>query len=520
MDSSPFASRLNSNSVATNSEIQTLLELPTSCPEKQELRNEQSALLSISKHRVLISPIRKLPLEILQEIFIACLPSANNPVMSSLEPPILLTQICSFWRNVAHTTPQLWKSIHIVIPGRENSSSTAVENWQRIDRRSEAVQEWLTRSAAYPLEISIGANVDNSLNEFYYKIIDSLIRFSKRWREFCFVAPYQALLPIASLSPSKVPLLETLSLNCQLHGLPPIDFTLLDPQSVCGVLKAPNLRDLRFYGTWLTVLNKDVSRLPINWGQLTTIVLERDTWDECCLTVLQTYKLLSLCRNLITCQLEIGSISDLETNTALVSLPFLTRLSVHESSSLSKLFTLLHLPSLNDIEFHTTIRPTQQSSTSLLSLLTRFHNTTKLITDSHYFTRLEFIKCLRLCPLLKSLSIRKPNEFGVTPNSISCKVDDAFLRLFFESSNDEGALCPHLEIFESPSWTKFSETALLQFVGEKNGGSTTGLAKLKRLYVRFSHRPLHDINQELEPYKQAGLVISIIYPLRVSHGAP
>jgi hypothetical protein len=528
---SPFTSRLDSNYVATDSEslqIQTLLEHPTSRLEElstqlQELTNEHSALLLfISKHRGLISLIRKLPIDILQEIFIACLPTAHNPVMSRWEPPILLTQICSSWRNVAHATPQLWKSIHIAISFSENFSSMTVE--QHSDRRSEAVQEWLSRSAAYPLDISLGPLGTGDLDTFYDKIIDSLIHFSERWREIWFSAPYQALVPITSLPPSKVPLLKTLSLNCPLVGGPaPVNLTQLDPQSLCGVLKAPNLRDLWFSGSWLTHLNEDVTRLPINWSQLTNISLEGTSWGAHFLSVSMTYKLLSLCRNLITCQLEIGSMTrtgdgeelSLETTTALISLPFLTKLSVREFTSLSRLFTLLHLPSLNDIEFHTRIRPTQHSSSSLLSFLTCFHNTIQLITDAEYFTRQEFLKCLRLCPLLKSLSIQKGYHIGhgASPDTLSCRIDDAFLKLFFESSNDEGYLCPHLEDFSSPSGAAFSDTTLLQFVKEKNSDSTTGLAKLKRLYVPFNCRPLNDINPELEPYKQAGLVATIIYPL-------
>ena len=521
MDSSPFASRLDSNYIATDSEsleIKILLEHPTARLEElstqlQELRDEQSALLLfISKHRTLISAIRKLPIDVLQKIFVACLPTAHNPVMSKSEPPILLTQICSSWRNVAHATPQLWKSIHIAIPF---SKYTTVE--QHMDRRSEVVQEWLTRSAACPLDISVGGDWETrDVDESCDKIIDTLIRFSERWREVCFLAPYQALVPIASLPPSKVPLLKAVSLNCPSPDQ--VILTQLDPQSVCGLLKAPNLRDLSLLGWWLTHLSVDVTRLPINWNQLTNIVLEGPScWGECFLSVSGTYKILSLCRNLITCQLEIGSLISedielpLDATAAIISLPSLTRLSVCENTSLKRLFTLLHLPSLNFLEFRTTISPTEQSSTSLLSLLTRFHNTIHLITDSQYFTRQDFIKCLRLCPLLKSLSIQK--AYYVPPGIPSCKIDDAFIQLFFESSNDEGCLCPRLEIFKSSRETELPETTLLQFVKEKNGDSTPGLAKLKCLNVTFNRRPLSDIdlNQELEPYKQAGLATSIMY---------
>ena len=515
MDSSPFASRLDSNYIATDSEsleIRTLLEHPTARLEElstqlQELRDEQSALLLfISKHRTLISPIRKLPIDVLQNIFIACLPTAHNPVMSKSEPPILLTQICSSWRNVAHATPQLWKSIHIAVPGPNDYPYTTME--QQIDRRSEAVQEWLTRSAAYPLEISIGGHWE-AYDEFYEKIIDSLIRFSDRWRKVLFSARYQVLVPIASLPPSKVPLLETLSLICPV--VEPLPVTDLDTQPICGVMKAPNLRNLWLCGYWLSQLNEDVTRFPINWSQLTNIVLEM-TFYRTHFSVSRAYEVLSLCSNLITCQLEFGDIPPVidELPLDIISLPFLTSLSVRESSSLKKLFTRLHLPSLNLIEFHTTIYPTELSSTSLLSLLTHFHNTIHLITDAKYFTRQDFIKCLRLCPLLKSLSIGQ----GILPPGIlySFRIDDAFIKLFFESSNDEGVLCPHLEDFESSSEAEFSETTLLQFVKEKNSDdSTTGLAKLKRLYVLFNCR-LTDIKQELEPYEHAGLVAIITYP--------
>jgi hypothetical protein len=519
---SPFASRLDSNYAATDSEvfeIKTLLEKPTSRLEElstqiQKLSNEQSALfLFVSKHRALISPIRKLPIEILQEIFIACLPTAHNPVMSRWEPPVLLTQVCSSWRNVAHITPQLWNSIHIAIPCGENVSSTIVG--RHIDRRSEAVQEWLSRSAAFPLNISLNCWGISDLDEFYDKIIDTVIRFSERWREIWFLAPYRALVPVASLPSSKVPLLKTLSFNCPPPGPTQINIAQFNPQTVCGVLKAPNLRNLWLRGYWLTQLSEDVTRLPINWSQLTILVLEATSWGACFLSVSGTYKILSLCPNLTTCQLEIGSISEdneelpLDATAVIVSLPFLTRLSVRENTSLKRLFTLLHLPSLNLIEFHTTIYPTEQSSTSLLSLLPRFHNTIHLITDQ-YLTQQDIIKCLKLCPLLKSLSIRK--SYG-PPGAPTFKVDDAFLKLFFESSNDEGVLCPHLEDFESSSEAEFSETTLLQFVKVKNGDSTsTGLAKLKRLYVLFRIR-LSDISQELELYKLAGLEATITYPL-------
>ena len=501
--------------------IEDLLELPTSRLEELaiQLQELEEQFLQIryeqSKYRALISPFYKLPIEILQEIFIACLPTAHNHLMSRWEPPILLTQICSSWRNVAHATPQLWKSIHIAGPYRRlpgsphyflNFLSTTIEH----DPRLEAVVEWLTRSAAYPLDISVGHSISNDDDWFYYRTIDSLIQFSEKWREIRLSAPYEALLPIASLPLSKVPLLEALSLKCH------VNFIELDPQWISsGVVNAPNLRDL---GLWSTFRNLDIVQLPINWSQLTNISLEDSPSS---LSIKRAYKLLSLCRNLITCRMHIGNFTDynepLETNATPISLPFLTRLAVCEAlaTAASRLFTLLHLPSLKCIEFQSTVQRTEQSSTSLLPLLTRFHNTIQLITDARSYTRQDFIKCLRLCPLLKSLHFREPYRWENPLDIPPFKVDDAFVKLFFQPSNDEGYLCPHLEDFECSVDTTFSETSLLQFVKEKNADSptSTGLAKLKHLFVASNFVLYSDIKQELEPYEQAGLVASLTYGL-------
>jgi F-box-like len=546
LESSPFASRLNSNYIATNSEateIRSLLKRPTSRLEElsiqlqeldeqyTEIRNEQaSLLLSITKHRALMSLVRKLPIEIIQEIFIACLPTAHNAVMSRWEPPILLTQICSSWRNIAHATPQLWQSIHIAAPCTSNSMGryageclnlpSAVEQGQR----SEAVLEWITRSATFPLDISLGQWGNSTPDGFYDKIIDYLIRFSERWREIRFSAPYQALIPVAALPTSKVPLLETLSLNC-----PPAHISPLDRQYVwitTGILKAPKLRDLWLRGVWLSQLNEDTTRLPTNWSQLTSLSLQGTSWGASSrsLSVSRAYRILSLCRNLITCQLEIGvtmGYNEEPLPAETISLPFLTTLSVREDGArLSGLFNLLQLPSLNSLEFHTTLWPVQDPSTSLLSLLTRI--TTQLITlttDAQSFRRQDFIKCLRLCPFLKSLAIRKVYAMSAPPDIPTCRVDDALLRMFVEPSNGEGYLCPHLEDFESSSETAFSELALLRFVKEKNGDTITGLAKLKRLFVIFYCRPLIDVNRELKQYEEAGLVATISYPLTAPFSA-
>ncbi|KAF8989742.1 hypothetical protein BDQ17DRAFT_1205824, partial [Cyathus striatus] len=73
------------------------------------LQDKRSKVLDlVEPYRALISPARRLSRDILEEIFLACLPTDRNPCMSSTEAPLLLTRICSSWRSIAHSTPRLW----------------------------------------------------------------------------------------------------------------------------------------------------------------------------------------------------------------------------------------------------------------------------------------------------------------------------------------------------------------------------------------------------------------------------
>jgi len=195
----------------------------------------------------------------------------------------------------------------------------------------------------------------------------------------------------------------------------------------------------------------------------------------------------------------------------------LTKFSIREGANLSNLFTLLHLPSLTHLEFQTTIWPKHERNTSLILLLTHSQcNIQHLTTDAQFFKRQDFITCLKFCPRLKSLSIRQ----SISPRAppwpqadlpATCTIDDEILQMFSSPSLDS-RLCPNLENLNISSSDSFSETTLLQFIQAKNGDPVTpGLAKLKAVSVAFHCRQVTDINPQLEPYRQAGLVVNIAY---------
>ncbi|KAF7364864.1 hypothetical protein MVEN_00356700 [Mycena venus] len=79
-----------------------------------QLKEKRTLLKApIDAHRALISPMRHVPLDVLQEIFFPCLPTEHNALIDPAEAPLLLGRICRHWRSVSYSTPMLWSSIHI-----------------------------------------------------------------------------------------------------------------------------------------------------------------------------------------------------------------------------------------------------------------------------------------------------------------------------------------------------------------------------------------------------------------------
>ncbi|KAJ7115272.1 hypothetical protein C8R44DRAFT_629305, partial [Mycena epipterygia] len=72
----------------------------------------------IESHLALVSSARKVPLDILREIFAASLPSGRHAIIHRRESPLLLSHVCSDWRGVALSMPRLWSSLHITAPSR------------------------------------------------------------------------------------------------------------------------------------------------------------------------------------------------------------------------------------------------------------------------------------------------------------------------------------------------------------------------------------------------------------------
>ncbi|KAJ7113019.1 hypothetical protein C8R44DRAFT_882055 [Mycena epipterygia] len=221
-------------------------------------------------------PVLALPTEIVSEIFIQFLPVYPRcPPMLGLLSPNLLAQICRKWREIALSTPALWRAISL-----DRDSDHAGDN---ILQQVHILQSWLRRSGSCPLSIQMNGGVDGS---FILNVFEAIVPHRARW-EF---------LKLASTSLSDLDTIEgPMPLLCDL-SFAPFDGDSSDSTPSATFCQAPRLRaftDTRWHGGDFTY---PPDFLP--WSQLTSVTLVRVTPSECAPILTQTV-------NLVHCQLVV-----------------------------------------------------------------------------------------------------------------------------------------------------------------------------------------------------------------------
>jgi hypothetical protein len=73
----------------------------------------------VEEHSALLSPIRRVPNDILSLIFLASLPRNSHfqklTKLSGIHPALVLSHVCRRWRHMSLSTPSLWSVINIDI---------------------------------------------------------------------------------------------------------------------------------------------------------------------------------------------------------------------------------------------------------------------------------------------------------------------------------------------------------------------------------------------------------------------
>ncbi|KAJ7618305.1 hypothetical protein DFH06DRAFT_97536 [Mycena polygramma] len=204
------------------------------------VRRRQKHLEVIRQHRAVLSPVRRVPPELLCEIFTLTRPGAE----AAAEPPWRLGHICQSWRRAVLWNPLFWNSI--TIPNLLGAPT--------YDPAPSRIDIQLLRSANTPLTVYWCAEMDNGID---LRSSDAVLSHCGRWSGLhlditCGDADLSWLTPASG----RLTALRTLSLE---PGDPRPSFP--DILSV-----VPSLREVTLSNRYFTECSPDVI---IPWGQIT-----------------------------------------------------------------------------------------------------------------------------------------------------------------------------------------------------------------------------------------------------------
>ncbi|KAJ7069429.1 hypothetical protein C8F01DRAFT_1112710 [Mycena amicta] len=293
------------------------------------LKIERDTLNSeILLYESLLSPIRHIPPYILQEIFLACLPTEHNAVIDPSQPPLLFGRVCRYWRELSHATPLLWNRVHVC--GLQDgytdfpmSSAAALSSPPAEAAFQSFLRQWISRSRDSALSFSYIERPfptkpnDDALDGAALRCV---IEFHTRLENLTLWSSISWLSPILSLDAVKVS-------SLRLIGRQDFDFDA-DTTALqnAAILKAPGLTSL-----FLFVAIRDPLALPCQWSNLTELGLFCEGMWEAGEHIggLGQSTLLTIfrrCPNLVRCELAITADSLIQAPTPTVVLPNLTEL--------------------------------------------------------------------------------------------------------------------------------------------------------------------------------------------------
>ncbi|PPQ87236.1 hypothetical protein CVT25_004087 [Psilocybe cyanescens] len=584
-----LAKLLHSNedpSKRTIFEIKEILQEPSRVllANELELQRLEQAILALKKdqerihdfikpYNTILAPIRRMPADILHEIFYHCLSSHRFPIMDASEAPLLLTHICSSWRSIALSSPRLWAKVVISLltpPHTDPTSLNSTEELliQKYERavalRSEVIETWLDRSGDCPLSISIMCpySVNGGGDEWMTRMLDSIVSCAQRWHSAELVVPYLIYSKIeASISEKveRLPVLRRFKLKLQ------VPFNIRTPvrsQSESGTLiflNSPKLDTLSL--SWKR-FTRNFRDMPPVWNQLRRLYLHSE------LPPTHLIPLLSQCPKLVECRLWIssddyGNVHQTAPRTGRVSLPHLQSFIVHDTSiSLATVttFRVIDAPSLSRVGYTRSFsgssgwddNTTEILNTQLSSVcdLLGAGPVDKLMLALAYTPSETVVNILKKVSSPKHVILgQKPLPFRQAESTGSPRYMDTMyhqtlpgLNQFdlsnliitdFSSSEsiaEQVNILPNLEILEVYGISHFSDDDALELIKSRLDASKAGrVAGLKTVTFHFDRRIERDIKEEIDRYARAvsasPVELKLVYemaddqPTHMKHGS-
>jgi hypothetical protein len=325
------------------------------------LTNKRDALQTYThSHTALVAPIRRLPPEVLSEIFLRYNDKNSLSYLQRLNTaPLLLGSVCSRWRAIALSTPRLWTSFALAIRPKYLKSDAML------------AKTWLARAGTCPLTICLTrqGHYQNAMKP----LMNVFLLHCEQWYDI-----HLDVLPpvLGSLAPAKnrLPRLQKLYLGCEL-------------EETLNIFEcAPQLR-------WLHLISGlDPSMVKVPWNQIEYLDMGVREVDRC-LDLLRTTP------NLEKCVVLIPSLESRQSHSP-IQLPRFRSMII--TGDPTHLFDTLLLPELHEICINSRWTATSQ----LTSFLSRCSLAKLSLQLKNPPSDDEMIQILRTCPSLVQLDLR------------------------------------------------------------------------------------------------------------------
>lgn len=172
-------------------------------------------LVQIASIHNILSPIRRIPVEILSRILeLSCSPvdGVFFPSYDVVRELSMVSYVCMAWRQAIHANPRMWSKLCLSIRDRPD---IFMDNGARIT-------EWISRSQGIPLELYLDLRVREYPTETFInratQFLEAVFDFHDRIRLISLLGFHSAFRPLFHPPRFSLPLLEKLYLDMHFRG--------------------------------------------------------------------------------------------------------------------------------------------------------------------------------------------------------------------------------------------------------------------------------------------------------------
>ncbi|KAJ7603833.1 hypothetical protein FB45DRAFT_1013863 [Roridomyces roridus] len=452
-----------------------------------------------------VSVTRRIPEDVLREIFLECLSFDEPHSLDPNEAPLVLCRISQEWRRLAMSMPLLWMAITI--------GSLTQAQTEKMQQIADAAKEWLSRSGTLPLTIAfmgqprialveepgripVGTEISHLLgashdSPIYDPLLRALMVFAPRWKSFkLHVSHSTHLRSLVDWSPKDAPILKSVSIHCDtLRGrekhwhLP-----FLSAATITSVYIYPNILGYLNSIPWETVLH-----LTLRGGY--------------------SLSLIRRCALLETCTLH-GLSSAYAEPSGPVHLEHLHTLCIgdgdpsnFQSSRSFYRSSNLILPNLRRLEYRKN-HGWARENLAIEPVLESCALTLRSLDLTVCMSMTAFVNAVQAAKHLEELTIQSE------PSTYAGEVEHVFVPLTPALASPASVLCLRLRSLTLLNFgSKISDEVLLQFIRARTDpeGENEGLAKLGSVKARLNRERQLDVVALLEDRIAEGLVLDLGY---------